>query len=197
MKKILLIIAMLLPVAVFAQEETVSSKQTTFEKFTSPIGKIVKFKDYELPTLESKFGSGFLSTTYSVQVGIREVIVDNDKSLFLHLTYQAYEKPERNAFIAFNDVIEIDKALDELIKQKVSDTTGEASYLENKFKTIDDFMIGYYISKNVSKKGEVTYDNRWYIDLDNRYNYSTAFFNAPDELSKMFKSAIARMNELK
>ena len=31
---------MLLPVAVFAQKESVSSKQTTFEKFTSPMNEL-------------------------------------------------------------------------------------------------------------------------------------------------------------
>lgn len=195
MKKIIFIIAVIMPLALFSQNETSSQKQTTFEKFSSPIGTIVKFKEYEQPTLVSKVGSGLLAVTYRVGVKIREVLVGNEKALFLHLTYT--DQTTKSAYIAYNDVIELDKALDELIKQKESDTTGDASYLENKFKTDDDFMIGYYISKNVDKKGEASYETRWYIDLDNRYRYSTAFFEKPDDLSAMFKSAIKRMNELK
>ena len=191
-------IAMMIPLVSFAQDEenVNSSKQTTFEKFTSTIGAIVKFKDYKLPDVTGKIGSGLLASTYTVHAEVRQVMIGNETSLFLRLTYQGYQRPERVAFIAYEDVVEIEKALTELVKQSENDTTGDAYYLENKFKTKDDFHIGYYISKSTSKKGEESNELRWYVDLDNRYNYSTAFFPNSNGLIELFNSAIQKMNEL-
>jgi hypothetical protein len=153
MKKIVLVLALMMPFASFAQdEESSKSTKTTFEKFTSRIGTIVKFKDYKMEDVTGKVGSGLLATTYTVHAEIRQVMIANESSLFLRLTYQGYQHPERIAFIAYEDVLEIDKALTELINQSQSDSTGDAYYLENKFKTKDDFHIGYYIQKSVSKK---------------------------------------------
>ena len=191
-------IALLMPMVSYAQndEATSSSKQTTFEKFTSTIGTIVKFKDYELPDVTGKTGSGMFSVTYTVHAKIRQVIIGNECSLFLRLSYQGYQHPERTAFIAQEDVIDIEKALKELIKQSENDSTGDASYLENKFQTKDDFHIGYYIQKSVSKKGEESSELKWYVDLDNRYSYSTAFFPNPEGLINLFQMAIQKMEEL-
>jgi hypothetical protein len=198
MKKFLLALALMMPLASFSQEEDSSkSTKTTFEKFTSKIGTIVKFKDYKLEDVTGKLGSGLMATTYVVHGEVRQVFVGNESSLFLRLTYQGYQHPERVAFIAYEDVLEIDKALTELISQSLTDSTGDAYYLENKFKTKDDFHIGYYIQKSVSKKGEESNELRWYVDLDNRYNYSTAFFPSPDGLKAFFTSAIQKMNEIK
>ena len=200
MKKLLLIAALLIPMVIFAQtedESPSSSKQTTFEKFTSTYGQIVKFKDYELPDLTGKIGSGLSAVTYTVHVRVREVIVGDEKSLFLHLSRKPYERPERVAFIAYEDVVEINKALTELVKQSNNDSTGDANYLENKFRTKDDFYIGYYIDKTVSKKGEESNELRWYVCLDDRYNYSTAFFPNSEGLVSLFETAIQKMDEIK
>lgn len=200
MKNILLVIAFLMPMAIFAQNEDESpssSKQTTFEKFTSAYGQIVKFKDYDLPDVTGKIGSGMSAVTYTVHVKVREVMVGNNKSLFLHLSRKPYERPERVAFIAYEDVVEISKALTELVKQSNNDSTGDANYLENKFRTKDDFYIGYYIDKTVSKKGEESNELRWYVCLDDRYNYSTAFFPNPDGLVSLFETAIQKMEVIK
>lgn len=198
MKKLLFALALMMPLASFSQEEDSSkSTRTTFEKFTSRIGTIVKFKDYKLDDVTGKLGSGLMATIYVVHAEVRQVFVGNESSLFLRLTYQGYQHPERVAFIAYEDVLEIDKALTELINQSQTDSTGDAYYLENKFKTKDDFHVGYYIQKSVSKKGEESNELRWYVDLDNRYNYSTAFFTSPDGLKTLFTTAIQRMNEIR
>lgn len=198
MKKVIIVLALMMPFVSFAQDEESSmSTKTTFEKFTSRIGTIVKFKDYKMESVTGKLGSGLMASTYTVRAEVRQVMVGDDSSLFLRLTYQGYQQPERVAFIAYEDLLEIDKALTELISQSQSDSTGDAYYLENKFKTKDDFHIGYYISKSVSKKREESNELRWYIDLDNRYKYSTAFFPSPDGLKTLFTSAIQKMNEIK
>lgn len=200
MKKLFLFIALLIPMVSVAQDDETmsSSKQTTFEKFTSTIGEIVRFKDYELPEVKGKVGTGLMSVTYIVYANVREVIIGNNKSLFLRLRYrETPQSSQRMAFIAYEDVIEIDKALTELVKQGENDSRGEADYLENKFRTKDDFEIGYYIDKKVSVRGKESNDQKWYVDLDIRYNKSTAFFPTPDGLINLFKSAIQKMNELK
>ena len=199
MKKLIVFLVLLMPMIVIAQNNEIasSSKQTTFEKFSSTIGTIVKFKDYKLTSVSSKIGSGLAATHYTVRAEVRQLIIDNNKTLFLHLTYQGYQEPKRSAFIAMEDVVEIEKALTELIKQCESDSTGDAYYLENKFSTKDNFDIGYYIETTVDKKGEESNELRWYVTLDDRYNHSTAFFLEPDGLRDLFKTAIQKMNELK
>ena len=198
MKQFLLMIMLALPFSVYAQSETEEKNQTTFEKFTSTIGHIVKFKDYTLPDITGKDGSGLLAVYYIVHAQIRQVMVGDDTSLFLRLSYKPDQTtPTRYAFIAYEDVLEINKALKELVDQGSVDTTGDANYLENKFKTQDYFDIGYYIRKYVSKKGEESFTKKWYIDLDNRLNNSTAFFATPDDLVNLFGNAINKMESLK
>lgn len=147
-------------------------------------------------TITGKTGSGILSSTYNVKFNIRKTIVGSQSSVFLQLSYKYDDSNETNAFISYNDVIELDKALDELIKQREADSLGEASYLENKFKTEDYLQLGYYLQKRVKKEG-VLEETYWYIDLDSRYRRSTAFFSTPENLSNGFKKAIQKLNELK
>ena len=203
MKKILLIIALIMPMALFAQSEDnspISSKQTTFESFTSTYGHIVKFKDYDLPDVTGKIGSGLLSTKYTVNAKVREVMVSDNTALFLLLTYRlGNDYPERTAYIAYEDVIEVNKALKELVKQSENDSTGDASYLENKFRTKDDFYLGYYIEKTtpINMRGKVIEERRWFVCLDDRYNHSTAFFPDAEGLINLFETAIQKMEELR
>ena len=100
MKKLLLITMLILPLSVFAQSEAEVKSQTTFEKFTSTIGHIVKFKDYSLPDITGKDGSGLLAVYYIVHAQVRQVIVGDDTSLFLRLSYKPDQNtPTRYAFI--------------------------------------------------------------------------------------------------
>ena len=66
MKKILFILAMLLPVTAFAQEDV--KKLTKFEEFSSKTGTIVKFVDTNLPKLSLQYGG-------SLETGIRTLRV--------------------------------------------------------------------------------------------------------------------------
>ena len=82
MKKITLFIVLLFcsSFVSYAQDENnaaPNSKQTTFEKFTSTIGHIVKFKDYKMDNVTGKVGSGLLAVNYIVHAEVREVIINN------------------------------------------------------------------------------------------------------------------------
>ena len=68
MKKLLLFITLMMPIGSFAQGEEKQEK-TTFEKFTSSIGSIVKFIDYKMPVLETSYERA--------QVTVRKVTNNN------------------------------------------------------------------------------------------------------------------------
>ena len=84
------------------------------------------------------------------------------------------------------------KALEELKTLSASDGTGEADYMENKFRIKDGSYIGYYIQKNKSGDKEPT----WYFNI-NGYNGGTLFFKTPDALLDCFTGAIAKIDAIK
>ena len=184
MKKIILILALLMPVFTYSQE-TENKDQTTYEKFTSSIGYIVKYYNYTLPNLPS---------TYDLaSVVVRKVISEGDESLcFLRIEFTRYEGSTQSAFIAENDLVEMKKALEELISLSASDGTGDADYLENKFRIKDGSCIGYYIAKNKSGDKKPT----WYFDINGRNN-GTLYFSSPDALLNCFSEAIAKIEAIK
>lgn len=183
MKKILLILALIIPSVSFAQNETKKS-QTTFEKFTSSLGSIMKFVDYELPDLKSQYANA--------NVIIRKVTAGGQGECFLKVEFTDYSKSNYSAFIASDDVFELKKALDELKKLSENDGTGDASYLENKFTTRDNLKMGYYIEKKKSgDKAPV-----WFINLEG-YNRSSLYFDDATALSSLFENAINKINEIK
>ena len=69
-----------------------------------------------------------------------------------------------------------------------TDIANNPDYLENKFKTVDGFEIGYYVSKGQT-------DN-WYIKLE-RYSKSTVFIKNKDVLVEAFSNAQKMIEEFK
>lgn len=183
MKKIILILALIIPVSLLAQE-TDKKRQTTFEKFTSSIGSIVKFYDYAMPKLQASY--------QTATVEVRKVISGTQSNCFLHIEFTPYQRSVQSAFIAESDLVEMKKALEALEKLASTDGTGEADYLENKFKVEDGSHIGYYISKNKSGDKEPT----WYFNI-NGYNGATLFFKTSDALMTCFNEALAKIESIK
>lgn len=183
MKKIFIIMALLMPMYLFAQE-TEKREQTTFEKFTSSIGSIVKLYDYSLPSLKTSYETA--------TVEVRKVISGNLSDCFLHISFTPYQRSKQVAFIAYQDIIEMKKAIEELKTLAATDGTGEADYLENKFKIKDGSYIGYYISKNKSGDKEPT----WYFNI-NGYNNGTLYFKTADPLIECFTGAITKIEAIK
>lgn len=182
MKKLLtlLTLMLMLPMVTFAQVQE-KKPQTTFEKFTSSLGIMMKFVDYGLPNVKSDY--------FEANAIVRKVIKNNESQCFLRISFTDYDNRAHCAFIAYNDVVELKKALDELKKQVVNEVTGEAYYLENKFTTRDNLEIGYYISKD--KSGEKA--PSWVIKIDNE----SLFFKDALALSTLFDNAIQKMNAVK
>lgn len=182
MKKLLtlLTLMLMLPMVTFAQVQE-KKPQTTFEKFTSSLGIMMKFVDYGLPNVKSDYSEA--------KAIVRKVIKNNESQCFLRISFTDYNSQAHCAFIAYNDVVELKKALDELKKQVVNEVIGEAYYLENKFTTRDNLEIGYYISKD--KSGEKV--PSWVITIDNE----SLFFKDASVLSTLFDNAIQKMNAVK
>lgn len=185
MKKLLtlLTLMLMLPMVTFAQVQE-KKPQTTFEKFTSSLGTMMKFVDYDLPDIKSKYAVANSS--------IRKVITNNETECFLNISFTNARNEEYSAYIAYNDVIELKKALDELKKQVVNDGTGDANYLENTFTTKDNLKMGYYIEKKKSTDKAPT----WVLNLEG-FGSSSLIFDDSSALSTLFDNAIQKLNAVK
>ena len=157
MKKLFLIMAMLLPLISFAEDDA-KKQMTKFEEFSSKTGVIVKFVDTTLPNLPVSYST--------LKTGIRTIKRGTDNAYFYRL-----EEPETSrsvshiAMIEYSDLVEINKAISRLVTDVDADVATNPDYLENKFRTSDGFEIGYYVSKQKPQ---------WYIKLE-RYTSSTVF----------------------
>ena len=179
MKKILLAIVLFLPLAISAQEDA-KKQMTKFEEFTSKTGSIVKFVDVELPRLP-------LNYMASLETGIRS-IKDGSNAYFYRL-----EKAETStslskiALIEYSDLVEINKALIKLVSEVDGDIVSNPDYLENKFKTVDGFEVGYFISNGKAN---------WFLKLE-RYSNSTVFVKNQSVIVEAFKNAQTTIEDLK
>lgn len=167
---------MLMPFSVMAQEDGVEKKMTKFEEFSSKTGTIIRFEDYSLPKLQ------FLET------GIR-VIEGNATKLYFYRMEKASTTTSsaKIAMIEYSDLVEINKALVQLQNSASTDISLKCDYLENKFKTVDGFEVGYYVDK-----GSAT----WFLKLE-RYSNSTVFVRDKDAIVNGFKEAQNKIEELK
>lgn len=179
MKKIILLIAMLIPMASFAQKVEDAKKLTKFEEFSSKTGSIVKFVDVKLPRLSLNYGS--------LETGIR-ILKSGSSAYFYRLEKgETSSSVARIAMIEYSDLVEINKALVKLSSEVESDIAANPDYLENKFITVDGFEVGYYVSK-----GEA----QWYMKLE-RYTNSSVFVRSQSVIIDAFKNAQAKIEELK
>lgn len=174
MKKILVVMAMLLPLTSLAQNTEAVKKLTKFEEFSSKTGSIIKFVDVKLPGVRLVLGT--------LRAGIR-IVKSDDNAYFYRL-----EKRETGeiAMIEYSDLVEINKALIKLASEVDSDIAANPDYLENKFRTVDGFEVGYFVSKEIA---------RWYLKLD-AYSNSTAFVRSQTVLIDAFQHAQAQIEEL-
>ena len=180
MKKLLIMFAMMLPLAAIAQSETQESKLTKFEQFTSKTGRISKFVDVKMPNLP-------LSFMGSVQASVRTVMGENENHYFYRIEEAETSRSIAHiAMIEYSDLVEINKALTKLVSEVESDCAANPDYLENRFITEDGFQIGYYVSKGKAS---------WYLKLE-RYKSSTVFIKNAEVLTTNFPDAQRKIEEL-
>ena len=181
----------------FAQDNS-EKEQTTYERFISPKGSIIKLCDYALDDLLGHLGSGLFKLNYRAEAVIRKVTVNGDSDFYLLLTYYRGENLETKAFITYDNIVELLRAWNELKSRAQDDTIGDAKYSEQKFKTKFDYLSeGYYIEKKEKKKGVYEENKVWFLDLDTRFSNSTMFFDEPEAVTNCFKSAIDLIDQLR
>lgn len=180
MKKFILVLAMMMPVALLAQSDS-EKKLTKFEQFTSKTGRISKFVDVKMPNIP-------LSFMGSLEAGVRTLFGEQSNSYFYRIEERETARSITHiAAIEYSDLVEINKALSKLVSEVETDCSTNPDYLENRFITEDGFQIGYYISK-----GKVS----WYLKLE-RYSKSTVFIKNAEALKSNFTAAQQKIEELK
>ena len=125
----------------------------------------------------------------SLESGIRTIKGSSSDNYFFRI-----EEPETSrsiahiAMIEYSDLVEINKALTKLVSEVDTDIASNPDYLENKFKTVDGFEVGYYVSKGKAS---------WYLKLE-RYTKSTVFIKSKEALVEAFtNNAQTKIEQLK
>lgn len=159
--------------------QDVKDTETKMTEFASKTGVIIKFEDYNLDNIKIKYGAA--------EAKIRKVISGGDTGLFYQISYET-KYGTKTASIAYEDLLETQKALESLKAQASADSGTESDYVENKFVTDDGFQIGYFISD-----GKLN----WYMMLEKYGSGNTVFINKVSEIEEAFSDAMAKIKELK
>jgi len=182
MKKLLfvLLVTVLGTVSVFAQDAKDAKKEATkMDAFASKTGVIIKYVDYNLPNLKLTYGIA--------ETKIRKLYSGQEVGYFYQISKEG-KYDTKTASIAYEDLIEVIKAIQLLIIDSVSDKILNPDYLENKFVTDDGFEVGYYVGK-----GKLA----WYLVLEKYGSGNTVFLNNVTGIESAFSGAKQKIEELK
>lgn len=167
-------------ISVFAQDAKHEIENTKYDSFVSKTGMIHKYVDVNTSKIETQY-SGYLKPN------IRTIINDSGNYYFYKIEFQdPSTKVRYKALIEFSDVKEIIRALERLMSDFLEDQQYQPDYMENKFVSVDGFIIGYYINGKSSQ---------WFMQL-NQSSSSTVFVRSPHILSYAFKEALNTIEEL-
>jgi hypothetical protein len=181
MKKILLGLSMfLLTSNLFAQDvKDIKEESTKIDALASKTGVIIKYIDYSLPNLKITYGVA--------ETKIRKFVSGPDTEYFYQISKEG-KYDTKTASIAYEDLLEVIKAIETLKKESGSDKALNPDYLENKFVTDDGFKLGYYVSKG--KLG-------WYLVLEKYGSGNTIFIDDVSTIETAFNDAKAKIESLK
>lgn len=180
MKNLFLLLSIvLLSSNLFAQDaKDVKEESTKMDAFASKTGTIIKYIDYSLPDLKLTYGIA--------ETKIRKFISGPDIEYFYQISNEG-KYDTKTASIAYEDLLEVIKAIEPLKNESVSDLALNPDYLENKFVTDDGFKLGYYVSK-----GKLA----WYLVLERYGSGNTIFVNDLSVIETAFNSAKQKIEEL-
>ena len=140
-------------------------KKTKIEELTQRTGTIIRFIDYELPTLKTD--------NEKAVARVRGVRIDGEVTYFYQIQKTDKTLPVIGS-IDYNDLVELINAMDTLLSSSIADSKYNPLYLENKYITPDGLQIGYYME-----------DQRmlWFVQLNRllpetillSYDYTTFF----------------------
>jgi len=181
MKKIVLISLLLSFLLITIHAQDVKDADTKMEQFSSKTGSIVKFMDFKLPNLKHSHNS-------AIHVNIRIIISDSLTGHFLQISKRG--DYGTTASIAYEDLIEVIKALKTLKQESNEDLILNPDYLENVFVTDDGFEIGYFITISKKKVG-------WFLKLTNYGSNNKLYFKDVESIETFLNSAQSKIEELK
>lgn len=181
MKNLFLLFSIVLLTSnLFAQDaKDVKEESTKMDAFASKTGTIIKYIDYSLPDLKLSYGIA--------ETKIRKFISGPDIEYFYQISKEG-KYDTKIASIAYQDLLEVIKAIEPLKKESISDKALNPDYLENKFVTDDGFKLGYYVSK-----GKLA----WYLVLERYGSGNTIFVNDVSVIESAFNTAKQKIEELK
>ncbi len=181
MKNLFLVFCLILfTSSVYAQDTKDIQKETTkMDAFASKTGTIIKFIDYSLPNLKLSYGG-------IAEIKIRKIISGSEEEYFLQITYEG-KYDTKTASIAYEDLIEVIKAITSLKSEATSDLELNPDYLENKFVTDDGFQVGYYVSA-----GKMS----WYLMLEKFGSGNTIFPRDVLSIETMFNNSKTKIELL-
>lgn len=177
-----LIAAICLPLQLWAQRQNEAASENNLDKidvFASKKGTMIKFRDTKLSPIKLAY-SGVAETR------IRKFSSGGSSAYFYQIESKGQYRSEVGS-IAFEDLLELIKALDALQTELPNDLAQEPDYLENKYITDDGLRLGYLVAR-----GKAT----WYIALDDRGSDNTIFINDPALLRSAFAEAKSKIEEM-
>ncbi len=174
MKAILMFLALSAFNFTYVSAQTIKSEETKMDQFASKTGAIIKFTDFNLSKIKLFIGAA--------ESKVRKVQSNNEAKYFYQISYD-----KSKAAIAYEDLIEILKALEILKKESIQDLSNSPDYLENKFITDDSVQLGYYVSK-----GKIN----WYLVLEKYNSGNTIFFKNISDLELALNNGRSKIEYL-
>lgn len=179
MKKLFIVNGLLLISMVIFGQDT-KEANTKMDAFASKMGVIIKYVDYSLPNLSLNYGG--VSETK-----VRKFIIGSDIGYFYQISFKG-QYNTKTASIAYEDLLEVIKAIQTLKTESATDQSSNPDYLENKFVTDDGFQLGYYVSSGKLK---------WYLVLEKYGSGNTIFINDVTTIETAFNGAKEKIESLK
>ena len=159
----------------------VEDRQTKYEQLTRQAGVQCRITDYEIPTQ-------YTQLFHDTEISVRTVDVGGTPRYFYRFyRKEVKEQPAVEVFVAYDDFVEIDKALESMIAEEHKDRSARKDYCENFYRTNDGFVVGYSIKNRLTS---------WYLVLD-RYNEDKVVFDSGTKLKDHFKKVLAKFEEVK
>lgn len=176
-QKTILILFIIMATSLFAEDA--KTQVTKMDVFASKTGAIIKFIDYSLPDLQ---------VSYSLaETKVRKLISGDSIGYFYQISYEG-KYDTKTASIAYEDLLEVIKALQKLKTETANDLSSKPDYLENKFVTEDGFQLGYFVSE-----GKLS----WYLVLEKYGSGNTVFINDVAIIEKAFSEAKEKIESIK
>ena len=184
MKKLFVLTLMLFASRLLLAQVTyvrVDDYQTKYEQLTHQKGVMCKITDYEIAKVYAQLFN-------DMETYVRSVEVDGNVRYFYRIyRKEIKEQPVMEAFVAYDDFVEIESALESMIEEEHKDRSARKEYCEAFYSTEDGFQLGYSIKNR---------QTNWFIVLD-RYSEKKINFDSGTKLKDHFQKALAKFEEMK